>query len=160
MSLHIRMQANDFFDAYKVLEKNYNTASLTIMAPSIVCLAFAVELYLKDLHFTISGEAPHGHDIYKLFEKLPSQIKQEIFAHKSISQNPFMSRGNILSPQYYNRDYSAYERFIDQMKAISDGFEKWRYSYEVGTLNYDSSFAAAFTEAVISTADNIRWNRQ
>ncbi len=156
MSSQIRMQADDFFKAYQVLEKNYNTESLTIMGPSVVCLAFAVELYLKDLHFALTSKAPRGHNIKKLFEKLPSKTKQEIFGHKSISQNPFMIRGNIFSPRYYSRGYTAYDRFIDRMKAISNGFEKWRYSYEGGTLNYDSSFALALIEAVISAADNIR----
>jgi HEPN domain-containing protein len=156
MSLQVRMQADDFFRAYQVLEKNYNAATLAIMGPSVVCLAFAVELYLKDLHIVLTGKAPRIHNINKLFEKLPPAVKQEIFAHKSISQNPFMTRGNIFSSEYYSRTYTLEDRFIDRMKAISDGFEKWRYSYESATLKYESSFAIALIEAVASTTDNMR----
>lgn len=150
------MQADDFLRAYQVLEKNYNAATLAVMGPSIVCLAFAVELYLKDLHVILTGKAPRIHNIYKLFEKLPVSVKQEIFTHKSISENPFMTRGDILSPEYFNRTCSLNDRFVDQMKAISDGFEKWRYAHESVTLKYDSFFAIALIEAVAETADNIR----
>lgn len=160
MSFKIRMQADDFFNAYRVLEKNYDTATLSIMGPSVVCLAFSLELYLKSLHFSLTGKAPRGHNIFKLFEKLPLQTKEEIFAHKAISQNPFMMRGDIFSVQYYSRAYSPYDRFIDQMKAISDGFEKWRYSYESTTLKYDSFFALAFIEAIRSVADNIQFQQR
>jgi hypothetical protein len=156
MPFQLRMQADDFLKAYQVLKKNYNADTLAIMGPSIVCLAFAVELYLKDLHVILTGKAPRIHDIHKLFEKLPQPVKQEIFAHKSISQNPFMTSGNILSPDYFSRTYSLNDRFVDQMKAISDGFEKWRYAHESVTLKYDSFFAMALIEAVAETADNIR----
>lgn len=156
MSLQVRMQADDFLTAYHVLEKSFNTECLTIMGPSIVCLAFAVELYLKDLHFALTGKTLRGHNICGLFKELPQEIRREIFTCEAISQNPFLSRGNIHSPRYYSREYSFYERFIDQMKAISDGFNKWRYSYESTTLSYDTSFALALIKAIISTSDNIR----
>ncbi|WP_276366179.1 hypothetical protein [Chryseolinea sp. H1M3-3] len=156
MSLQIRIQADDFFKAYHALEKNSNSDTMAVMGPGIVCLSFSVELYLKDLHFALTGKAPRGHDVYKLFETLPAETRQEIFTHKSISKNPFMTRGNMFSIQYHSRAYSAYERFIDQMKTISDGFEKWRYSYESCTLKYDSYFAIALIEAIKSTADSIR----
>jgi HEPN domain-containing protein len=156
MSFQLRVQADDFLRAYKVLAKNYDAANLAIMGPSIVCLAFAAELYLKDLHVILTGKAPRIHNIHKLFEKLPPSIKQEIFAHKSISQNPFMTRGDVLSPEYFSSTYSLNDRFVDQMKAISDGFEKWRYAHESVALKYDSFFAIALIEAVAETSDNIR----
>jgi HEPN domain-containing protein len=156
MSVELRMQADDFLKAYHVLQKNYNAATLAVMSPSIVCLAFAVELYLKDLHVILTGKAPRIHNIHKLFEKLPALIRNEIFAHKSISENPFMTRGDILSPEYFSRTYSSNDRFVDQMKAISEGFEKWRYAHESVTLKYESFFAIALIEAVASTADKIR----
>ena len=52
--------------------------------------------------------------------------------------------------------YSAYDGFIDHVKAISDSFEKWRYSYESTTLKYDIWFALALIESVKSVADTIR----
>ena len=59
------------------------------MGIDVVCLAFSVELYLKDVHYAIEGEAPRGHDILKLFEKLSEQIQQEIFTYHTISKKAF-----------------------------------------------------------------------
>jgi hypothetical protein len=153
----IRLQADDFLNAYHVLVKNYGSETLALMGPSVVCLAFAVELYLKDLHHVVNGKARWGHNICKLFEALSEGTRQKVFSHKSISENPFMSRGDIFSTQYYSSTYTAYDRFIDQLKGISDGFEKWRYAHEVdGAQKYDSSFALTLITAISSTADNIR----
>ena len=165
--MSIQVQADDFFNAYLVLKDN-NEAMIERLSNSpgkpligtselgtrsttgvdIVCLAFSVELYIKDLHYAIKGKAPRGHNILKLFEKLPEQIQQEIFDYESISQNPFNTRGDIFSPNRFTSEYSAYDGFIDQIKAISDGFEKWRYSYESAALHYDISFALAFIESL------------
>ena len=169
------MKADDFFNAYLVLEDN-NKAMIEQLSNSpgkpligtnelgtrittgveIVCLAFSVELYIKDLHYAVKGKAPRGHNILKLFEKLPEQIQQEIFAYESISQNPFFTKGDIFSTKRFTSTYSAYDGFIDQIKAISDGFEKWRYSYESTTLRYDTSFALAFIKSIKSATDEVR----
>jgi HEPN domain-containing protein len=151
------MKAEDFFNAYLVLKEN-NEAKHPTVGVEIVCLAFSVELYIKDLHFAIKGEALRGHDIRKLFEALPEQIRQEIFAHDSISQNPFITRGDIFSIKRFTGTYSAYDGFIDHIDAISKGFEKWRYSYESTTLQYDVSFALAFIDALKSAACRARTN--
>tara|TARA_R100000005_G_scaffold96726_1_gene86832 strand:- start:18068 stop:18553 length:486 start_codon:yes stop_codon:yes gene_type:complete len=152
MSWHIRIQADDFFNAYKVL-KNHNEL---IVGPSVVCLAFSLELYFKELHSVLKGKAPRGHDIIKLFEMLPSQIKQEIFAHDSIRQNPFNTRGNIFSPKLYDKAYTPYDRFVDQIKTISNGFKEWRYAHEKQILKYEESFALALIESVKSASDAAR----
>ena len=169
------MQAEDFFSAYLVLKEN-NEAFFERQADSsgkllkegtalgthptmgveIVCLAFSVELYIKDLHYALKGKAPRGHNILKLFETLPEQIQQEIFADDSISQNPFFTRGDIFSTKRFTSAYSAYDGFIDHIKAISDGFEKWRYSYESRHLKYDVSFSLAFIEVVKSVSGKVR----
>lgn len=156
----IRMQADDLLNAYHMLRKNNGSAHLAAMVPSVVCLAFAVEIYLKHLHFVVAGGTPKGHNICNLFEKLPPEIREKVFAHKAISVNPFMTRGDTFIIRDPSQVYTAYDGFIDQMKRISDGFEKWRYSYESGNLKYDSYFALAFIEAVAATADNIEQNIQ
>jgi HEPN domain-containing protein len=173
--MSIRMQADDFFNAYQVLNDN-NEALVDKLEDlagkplvgtrelgtrptggvNIVCLAFSLELYFKDLHFALKGEAPRGHNILVLFKKLPENIRQEILDYDSISQNLFISRGTIFSPKKFDNDYSAYDGFIDHVKAISDSFEKWRYSYESTTLKYDIWFALALIESVKSVADTIR----
>lgn len=169
------MQAEEFYNAYLVLKEN-NEALIERLADSpgkpiigtkelgtrptmgveIVCLAFSVELYIKDLHCAIKSEPPRSHNILELFEKLPEQIQQEIFSYDAISQNPFFTRGNILSTKRFASDFSAYDGFLEQIEAISDGFEKWRYSYESAALQYDTSFALAFIESIKSAADEVR----
>ena len=169
------MKAEDFFNAYLVLKENNESlidrlanssekkpeetkilGTRPAMGVDIVCLAFSVELYIKDLHYAIKGEAPRGHKILKLFEELPEQTQQEIFSYDSISQNPFFTRGDLMSTKRFTSAYSAYDGFIDQIKAISDGFEKWRYSYESTALHYDNSFALAFIESINSATSDVR----
>ena len=124
--MSIRMQADDFFNAYQVLNDN-NEALVDKLEDlagkllagkllvgtkelgtrptggvNIVCLAFSLELYFKDLHFALKGEAPRGHNILVLFKKLPENIRQEILDYDSISQNPFISRGTIFSPKKFD----------------------------------------------------------
>ncbi|HTE39783.1 MAG TPA: hypothetical protein VK629_03080, partial [Steroidobacteraceae bacterium] len=88
--MKIRTQADDFFNAYRVLRESNDTlfaqaqktgekvpvdskafGALPAMGPSVVCLAFSVELYVKDLHFALNNKAPRGHSILKLYAKLP-----------------------------------------------------------------------------------------
>lgn len=167
--LHIN--AEDFLNAWHILDESNerlvdrldaspNTrasdtafGSKPAMGPAIVCLAFSVELYIKYLHCVISDKAPpKGHNILKLFEKLPDETRQRIFAHEAICQNPFTTRGTVFSTKKFARTYSAYDGFIDHILAISNGFEKWRYSHESTALRYDTSFALALIKAVRSVA--------
>ena len=173
--MSIQAQADYFFNAYFVLHEN-NEDMIEVLAKlpqetliggrtpdvhptigvDIVCLAFSLELYIKDLHYAIEGEARRGHNIFNLFNDLPDKIKEEIFSYESISQNPFMTRGDISSTKRFSSSYGAYNGFIDQMKLISDGFEKWRYSYESMALSYDISFALAFIAAIKSVTGKVR----
>ncbi len=175
MSLKIRMQADDFFNAYRVLRESNEAAidklsklagkplevskafgTLPAMGVTVVCLAFSVELYIKDLYYTLKIKPPRSHKILELYQGLPEHIRQEIFAHDSISGNPFVARGSVFSIKKFTSSYSAYDGFIERIEEISNGFEKWRYSYESAALNYEEWFALAFIEAVKSAADTIR----
>lgn len=152
------MQADDFFKAYQLLEEHNKNVSLTTMVPSVVNLAFAVELYIKDLHCSLHEKRSHrkdGHNILTLFDTLPESVRLEIFSHDSISKNPFMTRGNPFSPRIFSKDYSPYDRFRDQIKKISNAFVEWRYAHELNTLHYDTSFALALIDALRITADNL-----
>lgn len=152
------IQAEYFFNAYHVLKDNdeavINRLETTpgeplvgakmlgtrlTMGIGIVCLAFSVELYIKDAHHVIEGKAPRGHDILKLFEKLSEQTQKEVFVYHSINKYGW-----------------SFEEFKQEIKEISDGFEKWRYSYETTTLRYNTYFALAFIEAIKYVADAVR----
>jgi len=158
MSSRIRMQADDFFNAYQVLSEHSDSVSLTTMGPTIVNLALAVELYIKDLHFVLKGKAPRGHNILKLFRDLDEGIQEEIRYHASI-QKILAFHSTQMFPLYIPKDKNKHpitDIFEQQIHKISDAFVKWRYSHESGTLRYDESFALAFIEAVKSAAGNAR----
>ncbi|GAB4394383.1 MAG: hypothetical protein Tsb0032_19030 [Kiloniellaceae bacterium] len=126
--------------------------AVSAMGPSVVCLAFSIELYMKHLHAVSTAKVPRGHSILKLYRNLPRQIRREIFAHESISENPFAMRGPVLLRKRFSGNRRAYYGFLQQVKSISNGFEEWRYSYERTTLQYEVSFALSFVEAVKSAA--------
>jgi hypothetical protein len=169
------MQSDDFFNAYLVLKDN-NEAMIERLSNSpdrkfictkglgtritggveIVCLAFSIELYIKDLLYAVKGKAPREHNILKLFKELPEQVRHEIFSHDSISQNPFFTRGNVMLTKRFASDFSAYDGFLEQIELISDGFEKWRYSYESKALRYDTSFALALIESIQTVSRGIK----
>ena len=140
--------AQDFLNSYRILresnevfvdrqkggiEKDFSTmafGALPAMGVDVVCLAFSVELHLKELHRVVSGKIPKGHNIAKLFGRLPTEIQKEVTSHNSIAR--------------YGWDN---KRFEWELRAISDGFEKWRYAYENTTLQYNSYFAEVLIEA-------------
>lgn len=49
------------------------------MSPSIVCTAFAAELFLKSM-LALTGQPSKGHDLRTLFEKLDDSTKDRLRA--------------------------------------------------------------------------------
>ena len=140
--------AQDFLNAYGIL-KDSNDALIERMSGGevkvgaetafgtrpamgieVVCLAFSVELHLKELHRVMSGKIPRGHNIAKLFRTLPAAVQEEVCSHRAIAR--------------YGWNDSQFE---NELLAISDGFEKWRYAYESVALWYNSYFAEVLIEA-------------
>lgn len=153
MSWLVRVQADDFFNAYQVLAKS----GLEMSNPAVVNLAFSVELYTKDLHFALKGKAPKCHNILELFRKLPEETQQEIRNHPSIKKLiAFYSMQSF--PLYVPIDKNK-RKITDileqQIYKISDAFEKWRYSYENGVLDYEMGTALALIEAIKPTTDTM-----
>lgn len=145
---YLSTHAQDFLNAYKILRESNdlllkqlsggdeNVVSEMVfgtrpaMGIDIVCLAFSVELHIKELHRVSTGKSPKGHSILKLFRALPESIQAEVAAHPSIER--------------YGWNNSQFEM---ELLAISEGFEKWRYAYESGALRYNSYFAEVLIEA-------------
>lgn len=155
--MFLETQAGDFLNAYEILMES-NEALIARLAEAsgtpvatkafgarpamgveIVCLAFSVELHIKALHYAITSETPRGHNILTLFKGLPEWARRDVFHHRSIAQ--------------YGWTVAEFEV---RLKAISDGFEKWRYAYESTTLRYDSYFALALIEATKAVAASKR----
>lgn len=147
--MFIRQNAEDFLNAFQILRESndvlaenlssssVNTSdvkafgTLPTMGVEVVCLAFSIELYIKSLHYAIIQKAPLGHNILTLFRKLPERVQQQIFKHPSVAE--------------YGWSFAELEREIE---AISDGFQKWRYSHEFTPIQYNCYFALAFIEAI------------
>ena len=140
--MSLAIHARDFLNACEILRES-NEALIEkrggaemaygrypAMGVDIVCLAFSVELHLKELHRVVSGKIPKGHNIAKLFRALPVSIQEEVVSHQSIKK------------------YGWSDAEIKcELLAISDGFEKWRYAYESATLRYNYYFAKVLIEA-------------
>lgn len=158
MSWLVRVQADDFFKAYQVL----NERGAELNSPAVVNLAFALELYIKDIFYALNmvDEFPRGrdgHNILALFRKLPEETQQEIRNYPSIQE--LVSFYSMRTPLYIPQDRSRQsitDTFEQQIYKISDAFQKWRYSYENGTLNYEVGTALALIEAAKSAAANAR----
>jgi hypothetical protein len=158
MSWQVRMQADDFFNAHQALNKAITKDGLSVVSPSVVCLAFSLELYIKDIYYALGVTPPYSHSILGLYKQLPKKTKREIFFHEAIRKNPFVSEGSLWLRKRFKNNASAYYAFIKRIEEISGGFQEWRYSYESkrAALRYEEWFALALIEAVKSVADNTR----
>lgn len=159
MSWLVRVQADDFFKAYQVLKNS----GPELNSPTVVNLAFSLELYIKDIYYALNMEdrfprGRDGHDILELFRALPEGAQQEIRSYYSI-QKIVSFRSLEMFPLYIPQDKKKQpitDTLEQQIYKISDAFQKWRYSHENGTLNYEESTALALIEAAKSAADNAR----
>lgn len=159
MSWLVRVQADDFFKAYEILGKSRPELN----SPAVVNLAFALELYIKDIYYALKIEdtlprGRNGHNILELFRGLPEETQQEIRLYPSIQNlTAFyaMQMFALYVPQDKNKQPIS-DILEQQIYKISDAFQRWRYSYENGTLTYEDSIALALIEAAKSAANNAR----
>lgn len=141
----LSIHAQDFLNAYEILKQSNDAliskgadgaresayGSLPAMGIDIVCLAFSVELHLKELHRAVSQAPLKEHNISKLFYALPKDVQEEVISHSSIAR--------------FGWSDTQLER---ELNAISNGFEKWRYAYETTSLKYNIYFAKVLIEAL------------
>lgn len=112
-----------FYNSYKTLE-SIEGASI----PSLVCLAFSIEIFLKSLssqkiHMEVESyteglkiyessdksDLGKGHNLLDLLEKLPSETQEEISL-------------------FYHRKY--FGDIKSDLNLVKTGFMDWRYMYE------------------------------
>lgn len=132
-------QANKFF-AYSMLGTKYAkeepVLNVYFMAPQVVNLAFACEVYLKTLlhHLEIDKDKKIRkiHKLNDLFNSMPQQYQDKI--NRSLFQRyPF------------ENDMISVHRRLD---LVADAFAKWRYSYETNSLYCEISYLKAFAETL------------
>jgi len=103
--------------------------SEAMFIPALVCAAFSAEVGLKSLLLQ-AGKPARGHDLFALFEQLPSNNKTDII------------RLVDLAP----------EAFLTNLAHIRDAFPEWRYMYEFQdermiSIVFVAKFAAAVVQA-------------
>lgn len=153
---HIWLAAKEFLDAFYVLSENNrrvraeiaksNPCSISPDAmrrlksgelkqtsiPDVMCLAFAIELYLKSLILKLSAIPATGHSLVKLYEHLPASAQSSIFSRTA------QTFGGLLTEA----------TFAENLASIDKAFVEWRYMFEKGRADFKPSFAHGLALAV------------
>ena len=157
--MRCQSQAEGFFNAYELLTKNNqaymeqeaseknSTSIRQTFKTDIVCLAFALELFLKDLYFVVNGVPLSGHKIHKLFDQLTEEIQEEIFQHHP--ENYFITACFMYPGK------SPLDKFKSKIRHYGDGFVKWRYSHEHLALFYETSFVVGLIQSITKVTSRI-----
>ncbi len=104
-----------------------------LMIPSIVCLAFATELYIKAI-LENEGNPRKGHEIKTLISSLSKGKYEKIIQNIGLSESDF-------------------DKKIDE---INKAFIDWRYLYEKGAMTIDLSFLKSILNEVKKIAESIK----
>lgn len=156
--MRCQFEAQSYLNAYELLAKN-NQAFMEqeiskkdvgvrqTLRADVVCLAFALELFLKDLYFVVNGEALTGHKIHELFDQLPEEIQEKIFQHHP--ENYFVAASFMYPGE------TPLDKFKSKIRHYGDSFVKWRYSHEYTALQYEPSFAIDLIKSITKITSRI-----
>lgn len=97
------------------------------LVPAIVCAAFSIELGFKALILSAGGQAS-GHELSKLFKKLPTTTQD------------FIVRDVGIKP----------DAFAASLDLVSNAFVDWRYIYEKSSTQIDCAFLGNLARATQS----------
>jgi hypothetical protein len=89
------------------------------MSPFVVNTAFAIELFIKTLAMQ-HGKKLHGHEIKKLFKKLPGAAKDQIDRHLA----------KLSSTSQWAGEIKTIQDLQDVFGEIDTAFVDWRYLHE------------------------------
>lgn len=156
--MRCQFEAQSYFNAYELLAKN-NQAFLDqelakkesgvrqTLRTDIVCLAFSLELFLKDLHAALGIKPKKEHKILGLFDHLPEKIQEEIFQYHP--ENYFIAASFMYPGK------TPLDKFKSKIRHYSDSFVKWRYSHEHSALQYEPTFAVDLIKAITKVTNRI-----
>lgn len=141
----IKSVAKSFMDSAFVLGmvagefyEDVDSVRMKFKVPQIVLQALATEIALKAESFD-NGKIEKEHNLYKLFDMIPQQRKNEIKQKAKEIHNEL----------YPNQIYQD-EAFEVYLMDIADIYNEWRYIYEKEELEFDFMFFDVFVRAVIS----------
>lgn len=126
---HAQMTSAAFLEAYRRCNDPtiQQGQDLVMFIPAIVCAAFAAEVGIKALLLQ-AGKKAGGHDLVKLFNQLPDDIKGDIISRMR------------MEPAVFARNLAS----------VRLAFKEWRYFYEFqGERMISVVFVANFAKAVV-----------
>lgn len=98
--------------------------------PSVVCLAFAIEVGFKAILFAANAPGS-GHRLDKLFEALPEADREKVIFHSGIEKASFEKN----------------------LELVANAFVEWRYIYEQrGLVSISEQFLQMLWSGVESVA--------
>ena len=99
--------------------------------PALTCLSFSCEVYLKTLLFYFGSSIPNIHDLKKLFNLLPENIRD-----------------------YIQKAYNNPTRFTNDLDDTKEYFLSSRYLYEKEAGNFSFVFILWFREKLKEVVNN------
>ena len=106
--------------------------NIPLMVAQIVNSSFSSELYLKCLILLDTGDAPHGHDLAKLFDQLSDESKNAI----ETKWNAETAKQTATLDEIDRRAGAPVtaRTLQDALTREGKAFENWRYAHEPGPL--------------------------
>lgn len=158
-SLNIYRQAQSFHRAANILHDRYNNT----FEPSLMCISFAIELYLKSLQaerhckyrlpLTDGGTSHNdifdktllkgGHNLLTLYNSLPDSI-----------------RGNMNLVYKSSRLTAIYPEITDALDIVKDVFIHFRYEYEKHTYCVAESTCFKLADFICQFIENLLSDQQ
>ena len=131
-NVKIEKEIPPFLPPYsKSIINNENYKKATLMYPFIVNMSFSIELLLKILILQETQKFASGHEIKKLFKKLPLEIKEDV------KQN-LIKKHNL-----------KIEEFDNILVINNNSFIDWRYSFQKPDLQqYNHVFLYDFINEI------------
>lgn len=106
-----------------------------LIVPTVVCRAFAIELYFKAI-IAIEGGTAKGHDLATLFGRLSQSSQDRIRADLS----------------------TTLSELSQKIAQVSNAFVDWRYIYESQSSTVDASFLYVLAFSAKSLAEALLAN--
>ena len=104
----------------------------SLIVPTVVCSAFAIELYFKAI-ITFESNNAKGHDLSQLYLNCSTASQNAVVSQLCITRGEFDKK----------------------IQVMSNAFVEWRYIFEKETLNIDLQFLNDLTAASKSVAEKL-----
>jgi HEPN domain-containing protein len=121
-------------------EGKYNPALVSNLTVGATNISFAVELYFKAINMAITQKNEFGHDLLKLYQKLPKETQDDITRIYLLALKEYKSdlkSFRVVISSEENKDNHMKNNPIDSenldllLRRHSKTFIRWRYMHEV-----------------------------